>query len=345
MTMTLMGVLPVSGINLGLALAPPVLQAEITQLSLDISKLGIALAGQASAALNKPDVSVFEATLAKFPPAIADMLDPTKILSAGADLNADLAIQLGLINVALEPVLALALKLEAGLSVGGLAAWSYSGPASGLAALAPAAMAGSYQVGMMVATESPDSWGQFSVSVNTGNSKNAVTGGPPSLTFLGNLNGGQINTGLLEINEIIKLFKLKLQGLKAQIELGLNLSIGVNLPDPSALLAIANELIQDALHLFDNLVNVSLDLQASIGWLQLRLDYLLSLTMSIGAQLSAGGLALWTYSGSDLGGDVASTIAGGVPGGGGPENDIRALVIGCATPSAYAPFGVLLGGV
>lgn len=342
--MTLMGVLPVSGINLGLALAPPVLQAEITQLGIDISKLGIALAGQLAVGINKPDFSVFAATLAKVPPAVADILDPTKILSVGIGLNADLAIQLGLINLALEPVLALALKLEAGLSVGGLAAWSYSGPASGLAALAPVAMAGGYQVGMMVATESPDSWGQFSVSVNTGKSKEAVAGGPPKLTFLGKLTGGEINTGLLEIDGIIKLFKLKLQGLKAQIELGLNLSIGVNLPDPSPLLAIAQELIQDALHLFDNLVNVQLDLQVSIGWIQLRLDYLLSLVASIGAQLSAGGLALWTYSGSDLGGDVASTIGSGVPGGGGASNDIRALVIGCPSPSLYAPFGLLLGG-
>lgn len=343
MTMALVGVLPVSGVNFALTLAPPVLQAEITQLGIDLSKLGIALAGKLQMGLNVPSLTGLASTLALFPPALASMLDPTKFITLGAALNVDLALQLGVIDIAVTLALSACAQLDAGFAVGGIAAWSYSGPASGLASLARSDITGAWQKGLMVATESISSWGQFSVSVNTGPSKTAVTGGPPRLDYLGKLNGGEVMVGLLDIKALLDLIKLKLQGMKVALELQLQLTVGVNLPDPSELIAIAEDLISQVTHLLDNLVNVNADITLEIGLIQVRLDYILSLVAGITAQLSAGGLAFWTYSGNgSLGADVAEAIANGVPGGSGPSNDIRAVILAHETPSVWAPFGTLL---
>ena len=344
MSTSLIGVLPVSGINVGLALAPPILQAEITDFGIDLSKLTLAIAAQIELGLNVPNFAALAATLAQFPPTIAGMLNPSNMLTLGASLNLDLALQLGLIDATLALALSVKATIEAGLSTGGIAAWTYSGPASGLAALAPGSIVGNYTVGLIVATENPSSWCQFSVSVNTGPSKTAAVGGPPTLTSLGELSGGEISTGLLSFSGVLDLYLLKLTGMKAAIAAQIELTVGVNLPDPSALLALCNQLIADVAGLLDNLVNANVDLSVEIGTIQLRLDYILALSLSIGAQLSAGGLALWSYSGTSLGADVATAIAGGVPGGGGPTSDIRALILGCATPSVWAPFGLILGG-
>lgn len=343
MTMDLQGVLPVSGINFALTLAPPVLQAEITQLGIDLSNLGIAVAGKLQMGLNVPNLVGLTSTLALLPPALASMLDPTKFLTLGASLNADLLLQYGLIDVAATLALSACAKLDAGFSVGGIAAWSYSGSAAGLASLARSSFFGPWQKGLMVATESLSSWGQFSASVNTGPSRTATAGGPPTLTDLGELSGGEVMANLLDVKAQLDLIKIKLQGMKVALELQLQLTVGVNLPDPSELIGIAQDLITQASQLLDNLINVSADLTAEIGLIQVRLDYILSLVASVAAQLSAGGLAFWTYSGNGtLGQDVAGAIANGVPGGSGPSNDIRAIVLAHETPSIWAPFGLLL---
>lgn len=346
MSLSLVGVLPVSGISLGLAMMPPILQAEITQFELDLTNLTLAIEAKLQVGLNIPDLAILTATLEQLKEALANLLNPANMVVLGADLNLELAAQLGIIELALEAALAAQAAFQAGLGVPGIAAWSYSGAASGLAAAAPGGITGPWQRGLFVATESLDSWGQFSVSINTGPSKTAAAGGPPILTALGSLGGGEILTGLVDLKARLDLFVLRLQGLKAQLEAHIQITLGVNLPDLSELLALLNQLMEDIEGLLDNLVTADVDLDAEIGWIQLRLDALLDLLYSLNAQLSAGGLALWSYSGAGtLGADIAGAISGGVPGGSGADADIRALALGCAEPAVWADFSPLLGGV
>lgn len=345
-TLSLVGVLPVSGVNLGLAMMPPILQAEIAQLELDITNLGLAVAAQVQVGLSLPNLATLTATLEQLKAALASLLSTSNMVKVGASLNVELGLQLGVIELALEGALAVQATLEAGLGAPGIAAWSYSGAASGLASTAPGGITGPWQRGLLVATESVDSWGQFSVSVNTGPSKTASVGGPQTLTALGQLGGAEIDTGLVDLKAQLDLLVLKWRGLKAQLEQQIQVTLGVNLPDLSELLALLEELMGDIEGLLDNLVTASVDLDVEIHGIQLRLDALLDLVLSLEAQLSAGGLALWSYSGDGtLGSDVAGVISGGVPGGTGANADIRALVLGCAQPSAWADFSPLLGGV
>jgi hypothetical protein len=345
MSMDLVGVLPVSGVNLGLALAPPVLAAEISQFGIDLSTLTLALAAQLELGLNVPNLAGLTAVLNEFPPAVQAMFTPPqKFITVGADLNADIAVQLGLVNAALAIALDAGAKIDAAFSVGGIAGWCYSGPARGLAT-AQSAFGTGYTRGVMIATENPSSWGQFGASVNAGPSLTAPSGGPPALTSLGKMSGGEVFSGMLSVTGEIKAFLLKLQGLKANLELSLDLTLGLDLPDPSALLAILNELLGQIASLLDNLINVKADIDLEIGSIQARLDYILSLSASVGAQLSAGGLALWRYTGTDLGGDVSTAITGGIPGGTGPDADIRAVIFAHDVPELWLPFAILLGGI
>lgn len=344
MTMDLVGTLPVSGINLGLSLAPPILSAKITQLGVDLSNLSLAVTAQLGVSANLPNLVGLSAALSELQKTVMAMFSPPqKFISLGADLNDDLVVQLGLVDAALSLALSASTQLSAGFSVGDIAGWCYSGPARHLASTS-SAFSGEYYSGVMIATESISSWGQFGVSVNTGPSRTAPPGGPPMLTSLGKATGGEIFSGMLDVALVIDEFLLQLKGMKANLELSIDLTLGLNLPDPSALLDALMDLIGQAAHLLDNLVNVNVNLDFEIGSIQAQLDYILSLTGSIGAQLSAGGLALWRYSGTDLGADVSSALSGGIPGGSGPDADIRAVIFAHGVPAMWAPFALLLGG-
>jgi hypothetical protein len=346
--LNLVGVLPVSGINLGLALAPPVLQAELTRLQLDLSNLGIAIEAQAKFSINKPDFTALLATLQALQVAVQAFLNTPIMVTAGASVNADAVLQLGLIDLALDLVVSLEAKLSVGLNAGGLASWTYSGPCSGLVSASPA-MNGGWTKGVVVATENVGSWGQFGASINTGASATAQPHGPAVFETLGRtggLGGSEIFVGLLDIAKRIELFKIQLQGLKVALQLQIQVSLGLQLPDPSEILALIAQLMQDVMGLFNNLINVSLNLHIELQGIQLRIEALLALIVSIGLQLSAGGLALWTYTGQGtLGSDVADSLAGGIPGGSGANADIRALIVAAEDPDVWGCIAPLLGGV
>jgi hypothetical protein len=344
MTLSLVGVLPVSGVNLGLAMAPPVLTAEITQFELDISKLGLAIAAQLEMSLNVPNLAALAATLADIAAALAALLVPANVAALAVTMNLELVAQLGIVDAALDVATDVRAAFALGLDTGGFAAWCYSGPASGLAA-APLGISGTWSSGLVVATESLSSWGQFGVSVNTGPSGSAPAGGPGTLTSLATLTGGQILIGLVDLFARIDLFHLKLRGMKANLEQQIEVTLGLNLPDLSELLALLEQLAGQVESLLDNLVNVSVDLDAQIGWFQVRLNALLSLTASLSAQLSAGGLALWRFEGpGQLGAEIDPAVSGGIPGGTGASADIRALVIAHQDAEVWAKFAPLLGG-
>jgi hypothetical protein len=345
MSLSLMGVVPVSGITLGMVAALPTLQAEITQLGLDIADLGLTTAKLAANALTPPDPTGFMAALSALPLMVQGITDPTKVVTAGAEANVELVAKLGVVSLALAAGDPIGARLTAGMGGSGFGVWCYSGTCAGLVSLSPGAFGQGWQRGLLIATESLASWGTFGQSVNTGPSGSAPSGGPPSLTHLGSWSAGKLCPGFLEVSGQIGKFLLRLRGMKASLEGDIAFTLGLNLPNPLEVLDEINNLIAEAEQLLESMLQAPIDLTVDIGTIQARVDVVLEMTGKITAQLSAGGMAVWGYSeGSDLGNDIASTLASGIPGGSGVGAEIRAMVIAHASQPIWSPFGLIFGG-
>ena len=363
MGLTSLGTLPVSALNIGLGASLPFLNSKILDLQASISGLQIALAAQLQLGINLPSITLpsiaaaFEAQLANLP----TLLNPLTWVTLGADVNVAVGLQLGLVELNIAAQAALQATFQAGLSAGSLSAWSYSGRSVGFGeALAyqnergwGGIAQGSQVQALIVATESPASWGSFGFGFSTGASakvaasgalpraKSQVPGsGPPAhLVFEGVLNGGQLNTGVLRVKALLDLFILKLKGFAVGLRLQLGISIGLNLPSLGSLTASLSAVAPSIA--LQNLLTVKLDLVAAISGLQLQIQVILQLIADISASLSAGGLSVWSYAGAagELGSSLRLALAGGLPGGSGPETTAYGIVIATQLPSAFAAFG------
>lgn len=340
MTISYVGSLPVSSVNVGLAASIPALQFEVEQLGIEIAGLVPAIAASLEIALDFPPVVLSYATelaahlnLAE----LAAQLDPTGWVTASVDANAELGIQLGLVEAKLQAVLAISAQLEAGLAIGSLSGWSYSGAARAFGTQLRAATPGGWgktaaasQVkATIIATENPASWSAFGESFNTG--------GTGNLQYLGELGAWQWSIGLWSLVARIRAFIARLRGIKATLEAQIQISLGLNLPAPQVLLDVGLGL--DLGVMLDNMVNVRADIDVAIGGIQAQVDVLLDLIASLNLQLSAGGLAVWTYEGqaAELGSEFAEAIWDGVPDGNGATATVHGLVI-AATPANINEF-------
>jgi hypothetical protein len=157
------------------------------------------------------------------------------------------------------------------------------------------------------------------------------------LRSMGMLTGGEWNTGALTIWANLDLLLLELTGLRAGIEANIDLSIGLNLPDPSVLL----DLDVDLMAALEGMVDAQLDIQADIDLIDLKIDLILDLVAELDAQLSVDGLHVWTYEGpaAELGTNLAAELVDGLPGSGAPNHAIYGVAIACASPTAWAAFG------
>jgi len=336
-----LGALPVSAVNIGLQASIACLQAEITKLELDITGLTPAIAASIEVGLDFPPVALSYAAELAARLNLAEItagLDPTTWVSGAIDGNVELALTLGLIDLKLQVVLAITAPLELGLAVPGISGWSYSGTAHGFGALLSTATASGFgntpapaQVrATIIATESPGTWLGFSQGFNTGSSADG-------LHYLGQLGAAEWSTGLGTIMLRLRALLLELEGMKASLEAQLQISLGLNLPNPQILLDVGLGL--DLGVMLENMVNVRADITVAIGNIQLRIDALLDLIIALNAQLSGGGLACWTYEGpaSLLGEELLGQIKMGVPGGNGPTAQISGLVL-ASTPANMNTF-------
>jgi hypothetical protein len=349
---SLVGVLPVSAINVGLVAALGGLTAEIAALQADITALAPAIAGQVEVALDfPPDPPSVTAALeaALDPLELAACFSPGALTVGASDLTVDVGVQLGLIETQLAGLQSVGAKLTAGLAAPAISGWSYSGEAAGFGeTLAAATATGFGQIepdatiaGLVIATEDAASWGSFSKGFTTGGRSDGV------LRYHGELGGGQWNTGVATLLVRLELFLLKLRGLKAGLEASLNVALGLELPAVDVVvdagLAIVADLGIDGL--LENMVNVQADLTAQIGAIQLKIDALLALSADLSAQLSAGGLALWSYSGraGAFGAEVRDAIAAGIPQGNGPRAHAYGLALAGESRN-MAAFSLAFGG-
>jgi hypothetical protein len=340
------GQLPVSAVNVGLNASLGAIDVELAQLAVDLAGLTASLEYQAQVTVNfPPNVPGYTVALeaACNVLQIAAELTPGLFSVNAGPIALDVGIELGLVAAKLEAALAIAAPLEAGLSVGGIAGWSYAGSARGFGERLQAATTGGFgrtppnqQIqATILATENPTTWAGLSSGVYTG----AEADG---LTYLGQIGATDWSVGLGSLMARIRLFLGELRGLKAMLEAQIEFCAGLELPDLTVTLQTGLDVIAELgiEGLLDNLVNVDVGLQASIDGIQVRIDALIALKLDIAASLSGGGLATWTYSGpaSLLGTELAGEIGNGVPGGNGPSASVHGFVL-AASPATMGSFG------
>jgi hypothetical protein len=346
MSLSLVGILPVSALNIGITAALPGIQSAIAKLT----KLQVSLQAQAEIAVNLPNLPLLAAAISVQLTGLPTTFDPLSMFTASFDAKADIGLKLGLIEAELALVGELAASLNAGLNTGGLTLWTYAGKAASFGELLAGHTATGFDAvgpndqifGLIIATESFSSWGSFSASFNTGSTstKELETTDSAELTYVGTLTGGQLDTGVLEAVLPINLYLLDLEALKLNLEASLQVCLGLNLPPLPMLTAGLNVDLQ---LLLDNLINVNVDLAAEISGLQLQIELLLELVVKLTASLSAGGLALWVYSGParGLGSEFRTAIVNGIPGGSGPDVPAYGIVVSTKLPAAWAAFGAI----
>ena len=226
MTITRIGTLPVSSINLGLAAAPAALTAEATALGLDVDKL-------TAAGLLQIDINGALPPDPTFLTALQGALDPTQLAAVFSqwptlcvDINTDLNADWGLVSAQLAIVEEAAGKFEAGVNAGSLTGWTYAGRAQGFGTKLRAATAGGFggvdpdtQISaLIIGCASFSSWGSFSVGFNTGSSADDDLGETTTqerLQCQGTLNGGQWSPGVLDLFARLDALRLTLAGRKA----------------------------------------------------------------------------------------------------------------------------------
>lgn len=356
MALVRVGALPVSAINVGLAASVAGLTAKGAKLSADLTKLTPALAGQIELGLDFPPnpASYLGAIGAALNPVeLAAVVNPINMVGASADLSVDLAVDFALVTAQLTVAEGVQASLNAGLDAGGIAGWSYSGGAAafgfeldrstreGFGATPPDAQVQA----VIIATESFASWQAFSKGAETGRSASAEADPQqPLLAFLGELPARRLNVGVAQVGASIDLLVADLRGQKSGIEQSLKIAAGLTFPDVGAIvdagLDVFAELGIDGL--LENMVNVSADITGGLGAISAQIEAVADLSADIGAQLSAGGLMFWTYSGSaaGLGAALREELLAGIPGGSGPRSPAYGLVL-AGTSASMTTFGTI----
>lgn len=353
MPLARVGALPVAVVNAGLSASLPGLGAKSAKLTADLTGLQLALAGQVQGSLEGPPAlpSLALAVAAQANPLeLAAQFNPVNLGAVSIDAGAEIAVDLAFVTAQLAIAEGVAGTLNLGLSAGGVAGFSYAGPAAVMGSelqrytasgFGKTAATAEVQA-VIIATESLASWQAFSQSVNTGGTAAAAAPAVGRMAFLGELAPSSWNPGVASVAADIDLLVADLRGQQSGLEGSLSLLAGVGLPEVEVVIdtgvSVVAELGIDGL--LDNLINVDADITGSIGGIQAELDALVTLTGGIAAQLEAGGLMFWTYTGSaaGLGEALAAELEQGIPGGTGPKASAYGLVI-VGTPANMATFG------
>jgi len=352
--LTRVGSLPVSAINVGLAASVAGFGLQAAKLQADITKLALSTIAQAKVALDfPPNPASFApaAAIALNPAELASILNPISVAGGSVDAVLDVTVDLALVSAQLAVADALRGSLTLGLDAGGVAGWSYSGNAPGFGVQLERYTANGFgktaanaQIqGVIIATESFSGWGAFSKGANTGGTANTEADAQlERLAYLGELSGSRWNPGVASVFTGLDLFVAELRGKKQALEGSLVLMAGLDLPDPTVIveagLSIFGDLGIDGL--LENMLTVQADIGGAIGTVTGKLDALLAGAADIGAQLSAGGLTFWTYSGaaSAMGAELRSELARGIPGGTGARAPAYGLAL-AGSPTAMTLFG------
>lgn len=168
-----------------------------------------------------------------------------------------------------------------------------------------------------------------------------------TVTPLGILSGGAINIGAALALPSLQLRLGELNGQLLSLQGNLDIALGVTLPDPTALIAAAAQVVTEIESLLSSVPSASLDLSAGIavdlGAIELLVLSLEALIGTIEGGLNAGGIAAYAYDGpaNRMGAELGQVTSGGVAGST-PEGNVNGLLLACADPEAWASLSAIL---
>jgi hypothetical protein len=352
-------IVPVSALNVGLAAGMPVLAAKLSDLNLQWAELTQASVDAVlqTQPFNLPTIdSVILALNASFSPIdVALEMNPLTMTASSIDMLPELELQIQALNLSLALVGDVTASFQAGLNAPGLGLWTYAG---GAAAFGQILESWNGVIGdpnnpieaIIVLTESFGSWQAFGQGFNVGaTAVSPVSGGPVgSLRTLGRLPGAELNVGVAGLFQFAQQYTAELEGLKAGLEGQQRFAVGLDLPSPDVICSVGLDVVAnlgfDAI--FDNLISLNVDFSAQIEGIRAQIDGLIELQTDLTTQLSAGGLAVWKYSGPAnlLASAFAGVLTDGIPGGaGGALAPVYGVVIASDSPAAMASFGLIFG--
>ena len=348
MPIALAGTLPLSAVNVGLAASTPGLTAEASKLQADVSDLSPAVQAQVEVSSHfPPNLASFTAVLgtALSAPELAACMTPTNVAFAASEANAAVVAKLGFIQGQIAIASGVRATLAGGLEAGSITGWSYSGRCGGFGPrIEPDVRLGFGGIGpadavsgVLVVTQDFTSWGQFAKGMSAAPVASPATPADVRLTPHGGRSGAGWNVGVASVVAHLDAFIADLEGMAANLEASIRFSGGLDLPSPTVVVDAGLDILGSVGvdGLLDNLVNIQVDLPATIGSVQVDLDAVLSLSGEIGGQLAAGGLSVWVYDGraDGFGTAVTSALASGLPGGGGPGAVVYGLALAGTGPS------------
>ena len=353
-------IVPVSALNVGLAAGLPVLTAKLADLNVQWTELTEASveATLQVQPFNLPDLlSVTTALNASFNPLdVALEMNPLAI-TANASLDV-LAIEAQIIatDVTLSLATEVTASFEAGLRTPGLSLWTYSG---GAAAFGEQVTRWNGVVGsdptqdvqaIVVLTESFASWQAFGQGFNVGATavSPAEGGASGSLRALGSFSGAELNVGVAGVFQLAQQYQAALEALKLSLGEQRDFMLGIGLPSPDVIVTAGLDIVADLGFdaLFENVVSLNVDFSAQIAGIRAQIDGVLALQADLTTQLSAGGLAVWRYSGAAnmMAAAFEGVLAEGIPGGaGGALAPVYGIIVASDSPAAMASFGLIFG--
>jgi len=353
MGIELVGTLPVSALNIGLGASTVAFTADVTKLTGDIAGLTAAIETQIQFSADfPPNLAGFAAAfaLALNPANLLAAFNPAAWISLSGDANLELVANLGLVDAQITLVQPVVADLNLGADASSLQGWSYSGQAEGFGRTLESATAQGFANtapndnidALIIATNLFASWESFSLGFNTGESSNKDLGNTTDqqqLQSLGTLTGDDWNVGVKLILEPVRLILTALEQAKAALEAQIEVSLGVNLPDPGTIVDFGLSIDLDAAL---GSIEVQTDLEASISGIQFDIDATLAFIADIDLLLEVGGLTFWSYTGpaSELGTALADQLSDGLPGTpDGPEAPIYGVAVASSNSAAWAAFG------
>lgn len=181
-------------------------------------------------------------------------------------------------------------------------------------------------------------------------------------TALGSLSVAQLSLGvsltmpqltlrLGELNALYAELTAKIASIQAQLDIIANVTIPTPVSLTAGLNAALSAVAQIAVQFPSATVNIGASLQADIdativlaASIQVKIDILVALIADLNLSLGGSGISAYSYSGraDQMGPELASVLAGGLPGGGGPAQSIQGLVLACAAPSEWTKLGFVL---
>ncbi len=178
-------------------------------------------------------------------------------------------------------------------------------------------------------------------------------------TYLGSLSVGvmcpaaltlsaQLALRLGELNELYAELTAKIGNITANLDLIANVEIPNPIAIAAGLTAALGAVGEIAVQFPAATVNIGASLQADLDAvlalqvaIGVKIDAILALQAEINGALAGAGIVAYSYSGraDAMGGEIAGTLSGGIPGGSGPAQSVSGLVLACGSSADWAALG------